>query len=160
MKKKFLALALVGATACSMVALSACTDPATEETYEGGYYYANAWSTGFYGVTAKVTVKNDEITKVEVSNQNDSVLYNISAGWTGHDTADAAYSAYVQSFVGKKVADVKAMTVTKDASGQPETVTGADILCAGQFGDEDPKTGATQTTGRFILALQDALKNA
>ena len=53
-----------------------------------------------------------------------------------------------------KVADVKALNVSKDDNGQPNTDEAGDASQGALL-----LTGATQTSGRIILAVQDALKD-
>lgn len=152
MKKFFGALAVAGLTVLSCAAFAACgSDPVD---YKGSYKYENAWQAGsYYGVNVTVTVEGDKITKV-VCDADTDTMHNVTPSWDGHDTTVAGLNDYLKKFEGKKVADVKALNVSKDDKGQPNTDDAAhtsqgDLLF----------TGATQTSGRIILAVQDALKD-
>lgn len=173
--KKNLALVLVLALvmAVSVVAFAACGG----QTYEGSYdykalKYENGKPVGVddansYGCKVKVTVNNGTITKVVVVADTEH-YYNLSAGWkdkeTGEDTAGKKAwlekgQAMAESFVGLKVEDVLAINVAKVAetnleyhqpAGQPTGITGAPS-------ELKVVTGATQSSGRLILAVQNAL---
>lgn len=154
MKKlgKFLVVGAVAAVACA--ALVGCG----AQTYSGEYKYTNTTYNANYGIGVVVTVDGDTITKVELKDIDGYA--NVSTNWTAdsmpglkHDATVAALPEYVKKFEGKKVSDIKAITVAVNDFGEPKTGTDA----AGQ-GDY-VLTGATQTSGRIILAIQDALKD-
>lgn len=154
MKKlgKFLVVGAVAAVACA--ALVGC---GYTGTCEGEYKYSSQW--GEYGVSVVVEVKEDKITKVTCTDPDG--YHNITASWTegahegdlGHDKAAAGLDAYLnEHIIGKTVSEIKAITVATDDGGAPKTGTesgqGAYVY-----------TGATQTSGRIILAIQAALKD-
>ena len=58
----------------------------------------------------------------------------------------AQRDSFAQSFVGKTVEEVNAIVVECDDKSQPKTITGVEYV-----------TGATQSSGRTILAIQNAL---
>ena len=165
--KKILVLALAIVMAFSVVALVAC---GTEETVEGEYKYANTYNdTGdtpvlddYYGCKVTVTVKNGVITNVVVADDTDK-LFNLSAGWTDKAKWQNASKAMIDSFVGLKVEDVKNIKVAKAASGAPDTKvegkTITDVPAGLKVVESDGHTGATQSSGRLILAVQNALSN-
>ena len=157
MKKlgKFLIVAGCAAMACA--ALAGCgSDPVD---YKGGYKYTSEY--GDYGVNVTVTVEGDKITKV-VCDPDTDTMHNITPTWKedsekgqlGHDKTVAALPDYLKKFEGMKVADVKALNVSKDDNGQPNTDEAGDASQGALL-----LTGATQTSGRIILAVQDALKD-
>ena len=57
-----------------------------------------------------------------------------------------ANNSFAQSFEGMTVEEVNAITVECDDKSQPKTITGVEYV-----------TGATQSSGRTILAIQNAL---
>ncbi len=160
MKKlgKFLIVAGCAAMACA--ALAGCgSDPVD---YKGSYKYENSYHPGsYYGVNVTVTVEGDKITKVVCDDDTDT-MHNITPTWQenadkgqlGHDKTVAALPDYLKKFEGMKVADVKALNVSKNDKGQPNTDDAAHTSQGALL-----LTGATQTSGRIILAVQDALKD-
>lgn len=170
--KKNLALVLVLALvmAVAVVAFAACGG----ETHDGEYSYENAYNPAQkYGCKVKVTVNNGTITKVVVV-ADTADFFNLSEGWkdkeTGEDTQGkkdwiAKGDKMAQNFVGMKVEDVLAITV----ACQEETVGSADTYFSSVKGqpiaggitgapaDLEVVTGATQSSGRLILAVQNAL---
>ncbi len=172
MKKIFktLAVCAVAGTLCAGVAAMAGCAGKTE-TYTGEYKYDNSYSLGkFYGVKVKVEVKGDKITKVTYeADKADGSYVNVSPTWQanspvegslGAEATKAATDKYLEdTFVGKKVSEIKALKVAVSDSGEPlvldkdpnknkQTLDSAYILA-----------GATQTSGRFVLAVQNALND-
>lgn len=162
MKKFAKLLVVAGCAAVACAGLAACGEDPVD--YKGSYKYASPWG-GEYGVNVTVTVEGDTITKV-VCADDTATLFNISASWTegahegdlGHDKTVAALPDYLKKFEGKKVADIKAITVSVVSesektdyvpAGQPKSISNKNLTL----------TGATQTSGRIILAVQDALKD-
>ncbi len=157
MKKlgKFLVVGAVAAVACA--ALVGCGKDYTG-SYNGEYKYSSTW--GGYGVTGAVEVKGEKITKVTCTDPEG--YHNITASWKenqhegdlGHDKAAAGLEAYITShIVGKTVDEIKAINVAVEEGGAP--TVGAEASGQGDF----IYTGATQTSGRIILAIQNALKD-
>ena len=154
--KKILVIALAVVMMVSVFALTACAQP---QVVEGEYSYKNshdATGASSYGCKVKVTVVNGTITKVEVEADTDK-FFNVSAGWTDNYQPDgnptegkkawlAQRDSFAQSFVGMTVEEVNAIVVECDDKSQPKTITGVDYV-----------TGATQSSGRVILAIQNAL---
>ncbi len=165
--KKNLALVLVLALvmAVAVVAFASCGG----QTYEGEYKYENPWNKGnndYYGVKVKVTVSNNVITKVEITSENKEGYTNLSAGWTeeGKKFWNDNVAAFLQTFEGLTVEDVNKIVVAKDANGAPDTSQGVDTISGApsslEIVEKDghtTHTGATQSSGRVILAVQDAL---
>lgn len=161
MKKlgKFLMVGAVAAVAVAgTVGLTACGDKTYNGTYEGEYKYESPYAPStYYGVKVTVTVEDNVITAVTCGDDT-ATMFNFTAAsdWDGHDAGVAQLSDYLKSFEGKTVKEVKGIKVTCDAEtnsaaytvkGQPNNIDGYSIM-----------TGATQSSGRLILAIQDALK--
>ena len=146
--KFIVCLVLTLAVSVCAAALAACN--ANEKEYYGEYHYANPWSSEEpdYGVKVKVKVKSakdgDTIVGVEIVKSN---YVEVTADWEDRDLWDDGVEELLKSYSGKKVKDVLAAKVTVSSSGQPESVDGDFMI-----------TGATQGSGRLLLAVQDALK--
>lgn len=141
MKKTILILLSIVLLSLSAFILVACDK---EETYTGEYSYVAYGST--YGVKVDVTVKADKITAVKLYSDEESGMILTTLSWAFYEQTEAAYADYVKQFVGKSVSEVKAIDVTKSEGGAPSAISGNIII-----------TGATQSSGRIILAIQDAL---
>ena len=147
--KKLIVIALAVVMALSVVAFAACGGA---QTVEGEYSYKNAWDktgTQSYGAKVTVTVKGGVITSVEVAADTDT-FFNLSSGWTDKSKWENGEKAMIDSFVGLSVEEVNAITVKCAESGQPESITGAPSALK-------VVSGATQSSGRLILAVQNAL---
>ncbi len=163
MKKIFktLAVCAVAGTLCAGVAaMAGCAEKT--ETFTGEYKYDNAWTPGkTYGVKVKVEVKGDKITNVTY--EADTEYYtNVSNGWNasegslGADETNKHIPNYIkETFVGKTVAEVKALKVATAANGEPLVVKGDKQTLDSAY----ILSGATQTSGRFVLAIQNALND-
>lgn len=163
MKKIFktLAVCAVAGTLCAGVAaMAGCAEKT--ETFTGEYKYDNAWTPGkTYGVKVKVEVKGDKITNVTY--EADTEYYtNVSNGWNasegslGADETNKQIPNYIkETFVGKTVAEVKALKVATAANGEPLVVKGDKQTLDSAY----ILSGATQTSGRFVLAIQNALND-
>ncbi len=112
---------------------------------EGEYSYANPWdASSRYGIAVKVVLKGDVIQKVSVI---DSSYIEVSDSWTDKALWNDGLEELLNSYVGKTVDEVLAVTVTISDSGQPESVSDSSYVI----------TGATQGSGRLLLAVQNAL---
>lgn len=154
--KKVLVIALAVILVVSAVCVLAACD--NGEVYEGECHYENKWSTAtpkpIYGVKVDVTVKNGIIKSVKLYTDEETGWDRTSEGWTenqnpgdlGHDKAEAAYTKWINdNIVGQTVETVKGWTATATEEGQ-------------SVGADTPKiTGATQSTARIIVAVQNAL---
>ena len=142
--KKILVIALAVVMLVSVFALTACN----QQTVEGEYAYDNAWVPGAkYGVKVSVTLNKDVITKVVVTSENTDNYTNLSASWENKATWENGEAAFLASFEGKTIQDVLNIRVACAANGQPSTVEGFTAVA-----------GATQSSGRVILAIQNAIK--
>lgn len=171
MKKlgKFLVAGALAAVAC--VGLVACGGG--NSGYNGEYKYENTYTPGsYYG--AKVNVKIKDITTEEkdpVSGKTIKVItggeivsitveadtdnyHNITPTWKenahegdlGYDKTVAALPDYLKKFEGMTVKDI--MQINVDVKNSvPSDISNAELKL----------TGATQTSGRIILAVQAAI---
>lgn len=167
MKKIFktLAVCAVAGTLCAGVAaMTGCNEKT--ETFTGEYKYDNAWTPGnTYGVKVKVEVKGDKITNVTYeADKEDGTYVNVSPSWNegvpegslGAKKTNEEIPNYLKNtFVGKTVAEVKALKVATAANGEPLVVKGDKQTLDSAY----ILSGATQTSGRFVLAIQNALND-
>ena len=120
---------------------------------EGEYKYANAWGEGYYGIKVRVLVKDGKIEKVR--NDPYAGYIEVSSGWDDKAIWTDNIDGLLKKYEGRTVEDVLAATVTvSDGSagspaGQPESVSESELAIS----------GATQGSGRLLLAVQNALKN-
>ena len=165
--KKLLVIALVVVLALSVVAFVACGE---EETYTGYCYYSTQY--GGYGCVVDVTVKNNRIIAVKLYTDAEAAAWaaenNVTwdngrrttltwqestdkqAGDEGYQLGatktEAGYAAWIEDeIVGQKVAAVQAWVASATSAGQTvgEGVT--------------HMVGATQSSARVIVAIQNAL---
>ncbi len=165
--KKILVIALAVVLALGVLAFAACEQP---QVVEGEYSYANTHDetgTQKYGCKVKVTVKGGVITAIEVA-EDTATFFNLSANWTEDYTPNgkptAGKTAWIEngkkmadSFVGLTVDQVNAIKVTCAASGEPDTKTEGVKTIDGAPAKLQVVSGATQSAGRLILAVQNAL---
>lgn len=154
---------LAASVAVTAGALVGCGGEA-EKTYTGEYSYSVTYgtSTSTYGVKVDVTVSGDKIKSVAYSATQPEGWHNITPTWKedaekgqlGYDKTNAGLADYLAKFKGKTVDEVKAIKVSVNDKGQPNTDDAADTAQGALI-----YTGATQTSGRVILAVQDALKD-
>lgn len=142
MKKALIGLAVGAVAALGVVGLAACGGNTT--TLEGEYQYT-AWSTN-YGVKVEVTVNTDDntIEKVEIA---ESDYVQCTESWKDRNIYVNGEAELLAAYEGLEVDDVLAMTVTTGTDGTPSAVSESDLLI----------TGATQSSGRLLKAVQDAL---
>lgn len=149
--KKILVIALAIVMALGVVALVACEKPQTvtgECSYEA---YGNT-----YGAKVDVTVKGNVITAVRLYTDEETGWHRTTASWKaaegqlGFAAAEAAYEQWINDvFVGKTVAEVSGMNAHYTAPGK--------IDMAGLKAESYNLAGATQSSARIIVAVQDAL---
>ncbi len=143
MKKKFimaLSTAFVAAALCGT--LAACGEQT--ETKTGEYSYANPYNTTApkYGVKVSVDVKGDKIESVKIV---DSDYTEVSDGWSDKAIWNDGLEEFLGNFAGMKVSDVLNINVPVDVKGVPSKYDGNII------------SGASQGSGRVVLAIQNAL---
>lgn len=165
MKKVFKGLSiLVASTAlCAGIATASACSGGYNGTYEGDYHYENYGHT--YGIKVKVTVENNIITKVEnISPENYVVVSaaNPSYGWSeeavAHWNDNEAW--LLQKYEGVAVADILDMKVYVKKNGEPYGVTDSKNEPRNTELQESGLiiSGATQGSGRVLLAVQNAFK--
>jgi len=150
--KKILVIALAVVMLVSVFALTACAQP---QTVTGECSYENKWSAGnYYGCKVDVTVKGNIITAVKLYTDAETGWTRTSNGWKegqnegdlGFEKTEAAYEKYLNdTFVGKTVEEVNAIVATATQAEQSVTTEGWAL------------TGATQSSARIIVAIQNAL---
>ncbi len=139
----FTALAL----STGMVALAGCGN-VYDGVYEGEYHY-NEYGTE-YGIRVKVEVEKDVITGVSVLPSDFVEATPAEYGWDDSALWSQGRGQLLQKYVGRSVGEVKAEKVPVDNIGAP--VTG-NVDYDGLI-----VSGATQSSGRLLLAVQNALK--
>ena len=150
--KKVLVIALAVILVVSAVCVLAACD--NGETYTGECYYENTYSQETpkpkYGVKVDVTVKGGIIKSVKLYTDEETGWTRTSANqgnWTKHDEVEAQYDDWIKkTFVGKTVKEVMAYQATA-SSVSDLTVTTPNIAMS----------GATQSSARVIVAIQNAL---
>lgn len=173
MKKIFkgLAIAVAATATCAGVALATTGCSAGKNgTYYGEYHYVNYGHT--YGMIVEVNVENNIITKItDITNTDNSYAKEIqkdtewvvvspanpSIDWSEDDVKK--WNTYenwlLQQYVGWSVTDILDITVYYGSNGQPYETKGgynAELLQSSLL-----ISGATQGSGRLMLAVQDAL---
>ena len=162
-----------------VAALAACSDNSnnggTEQTVTGQYdYYANkgAENETHYGVKVNVTVKDGKITKVEID--KNSGLTQLTPTWTaaGHDAYEAGEANLLKEYEGLDVDDVLAVDVQVRTEGENSKFPASTWQPVGCPVEDDVEgyvpyvvgdanllvDGATQSSGRLLLAVQNALE--
>ncbi len=141
--KKILVIALAVVMLVSVFALTACGT----ETYTGECHYANKYDAtkSDYGVKVDVAVSGGVIKSVKLYTDEETGWTRTTSSWDGYADAEAAYEEYLGRFVGKTVEEVKAIVATATAESQTVTTEGWTIA------------GATQSSARIIVAIQNAL---
>lgn len=180
MKKVFKGLGILAASTALCVGIGAtagCSGGYNGE-YIGSYHY-NSWGHE-YGMMVKVTVENNIITKVEditntdlekqsgkVKNEAGELVEQasgvtwvvVSDSWTNKDVWNENAAWLLQQYEGMSVTDVKNTKVFIQSSGCPYN------LVDKNNNPRNPQlaesglviTGASQGSGRCLLAIQDAL---
>lgn len=149
MKKAVIGLAVGAVAALGVVGFAACGG--SGKTVEGVYNYDATYgqNTIHYGVKVAVTVKDDKITKVEIVKSD---YIQLTPSWLESEAAGAlAYqsgeSDLLKEYEGKTVEEIKNAKVTLE-NNVPTSVGDKDLLI----------TGATQSSGRLLKAVQNALE--
>ena len=125
---------------------------AAGETVTGECSYTTKY--GSYGAKVDVTVKGNVIVDVKLHTDEETGWVRTTKSWKegqnpgdlGYDKAEAAYQDWFNKvFIGKSVDEVKAYVASATAEGQSVTTEAAKLA------------GATQSSARIIVAVQDAL---
>lgn len=150
--KKFIKIFAVGAMACALsfgtLAFSGCF---TVKSYTGEYGYVS-WGTS-YGVKVQVEVQSDQkgerIRSVGIV-ESDYVEATDANQWEDRSKWNDGLSDLLLSYRGRYLADVLVTDVVCDDGGAPVSVANDGYVIA----------GATVGSGRLLLAVQNALKDA
>lgn len=148
--KKILVIALAIVMALGVVALVACEKP---QTVTGECSYESKYAPGsYYGAKVDVTVKGNVITAVRLYTDAETGWTRTTSSWKategqlGFDAAEAAYEQWISdTFIGKTVAEVNAYVATATQAAQTVGTESAKLV------------GATQSSARIIVAVQNAL---
>jgi uncharacterized protein with FMN-binding domain len=139
----------------SGAAFAACD---SGETVTGDYHYTSYGTN--YGFKVNVTVessdKGDRIKKIDIDDSTGYVAATSAEYGYTPETWTNGYDALYANYVGAYVTDILAKEVVTDATGVPLETTADGYV---DFGSSYIITGATQSAGRYLLAVQDALKN-
>ena len=161
---KLLAVLAVGAVATAgVVGLAACGEKGISGSAKGEYSYESHNRT--YGIKVEVTVENGKITKVERLKHDWTEATDLVMGdWDGGANYNKEINNELKKFNGLSVDDVLDLEVAVTEEGAPETQK--------TNGEANPNfkplvigdtnlvlTGSTQSSGRLVLAVQDALEN-
>lgn len=141
--KKILVIALAVVMLVSVFALTACGT----ETYTGECHYANKYDATRpdYGAKVDVVVSGGFIKSVKLYTDEETGWTRTTSSWDGYADAEAGYEEYLGRFVGKTVDEVKAIVAT--ATQDTQSVDNEYYKLA----------GATQSSARIIVAIQNAL---
>ena len=142
-KKALIGLAVGTVAALGVVGFAACSD--NTKTVEGEYSYENYGNT--YGVKVEVTVENNKIKEVKTVETEGWTEATETESWDRTPYVNGK-AALLDAYEGMSVDDVLAIEVTTDDKGQPTAVPEKDLLIS----------TATQSCGRLLLAVQDALE--
>ncbi len=134
--------------------LGGCNSSDSSETYTGEYHYANAWGGNDYGIKVNVTVNGDKIEKVEIAASD---YVEVTDSWPDKATWNDGIAALLARYEGKTVSSVLAEEVKCGEDGTPLTAATEGYVA---YDSDYLITGATQGSGRLLLAVQDALKKA
>ena len=140
---------IAGATQSSGRLLLAVQDALKQFGYSvcsGEYSYLNPYNpaSARYGIAVKVVMKGETIAKVLVE---DSPYTSVSQGWDGASVWNGGLEGLLASYVGRTRSDILSESVAVDENGVPQSVSDSSLLI----------TGATQGSGRLLLAVQNAL---
>lgn len=143
MKKIFKTVVAGSALACALC-LAGCGGGA--KTYTGDYHYDTEY--GVYGVKVEVEVMNGIVKDVDIVSSGYEEVTDI---WEGKENYLQNRETMLKSFEGKSVEEILSYTVSTESDGTPAQISAGSLKVV---------TGATQCSGRLILAVQDALKKA
>lgn len=161
---KLLAVLAVGAVATAgVVGLAACGEKGISGSAKGEYSYESHSRT--YGIKVEVTVENGKITKVERLEHDWTEATDLVMGdWDGGANYNKEINNELKKFEGLSVDDVLDLEVAVTEEGAPETQKSNGEANPNfkplVIGDTDlVLAGSTQSSGRLVLAVQDALEN-
>ncbi len=115
--------------------------------YRGEYSYENPDNKEeTIGVKLKIKIEDDLIKKIEID-EDTNFYYNAYGVWNEKQNWLIYSYDYINSFLDKNINDILNIKIDINEKGQPYNI------------DYDFISGATYSSGQFILALQDAIKN-
>lgn len=142
--------------AVATVSVAAIAGCGSSTTYEGEYKYANAWvENSYYGVKVSVTLDSDDV--IESVSIVESDYVTVTDSWENKSTWENGVDSLLAAYSGKSAAEVMAQYVACETDGTP-TIQSGDGFNA--YDSTYLITGATQGSGRLLLAVQNALENA
>lgn len=149
MRKLIGSILIAGLSVSAATFASAC---GAAQVYTGEYHY-HSYGTE-YGVKVEVKVTGDRIKSVTILDSDYTKVSDPVSAWTEErkKNYEDNEASFLRSFEGKTVAEVRAYQVrTTNSTPDPNGITaeGLDLI-----------TGATQSCGRLILAVHNALENA
>lgn len=150
LSKKIKFVAAISCAAVSALAFSACGEKGT--VYEGDYHYATNYGT--YGAKVQVRVYEGKITNVTSVKSDYS---EASEGWDGRQNYLSNKEKLLRFFEGKTVEEVMSYAVKCSENGAPLVYSVDENAITPLAIKGDLITGATQSSGRMILAVQNAL---
>ena len=113
----------------------------------GEYKAENLYSPGdYYGVKVVVYVCENVIQLVAITSIDTDSYTNLSNNWIDKAIWEEGEATFIDSFDGMSVDMVNAVVVSFDNRGYPSAIEGITAIA-----------GATQSSGRVILAVQNAL---
>lgn len=165
MTKALIGLAVGAVCALGVAGISACGEKENTQTLTGEYHYANAWGGADYGVKVQVVVgeKTKTIKSVSILKSDYTQL---TPSWGEKDPVPEGFTAYqngeadlLKKYEGLAMSDVLAIKVATQESGQPEVQTSENFVELKAGETELLIDGATQSSARLVLAVQNALEN-
>lgn len=149
MKKLIKTLSFFAILACSLCVIAFAGCSTKGQTYPGDYHYATDYGT--YGIKVNVKVEDGVIKSVTVADHDYTEASESNEEWGWDNTVwYSGVDDLLKKYEGKTVEEVLAIPVSTDEGGAP---------VAGQDFGGLVTSGSTQSSGRLLLAVQDALKN-
>lgn len=142
--KKIIAVAAL-VSACCVCTVAGCSS-GDAKTVEGDYHYVTEYGT--YGVKVSVEVNNDKIKKVTILDSDYTLTTSAEYGFADSAKWDKGVNALLNTYTDRSVSSVLEQKVTVGADSVPTAVDNSAFVVS----------GATQSSGRLLLAVQDALK--
>ena len=165
MKKIFKSMAILAATAAvgTGVGLATGCSAGTNGKYVGSYSYTNAYG-ATYGMMVEVTVENNIITKVEDVTPEGWVVVSDAMpeyGWSDSSVQNWKDNEawLLQQYEGWEVSKVLEIKVFIKTTGEPYELKNANNVATNAQLEASKLLigGATQGSGRLLLAVQNAL---
>ncbi len=154
--KRFILCAVVfAAIALASFGFAACSGGSKNGVYEGDYHYEADGVV--YGVKVRVVVDGGVIASVEVTDHPYTEAASEEDGWTDGSFYELGRQTLLENYAGMTVKEVLALNVACDKDGAP-LISSAQGFTS--YGENLIITKATQSSGRLLLAVQNALKNA